>query len=160
MEQPIKKKQIFLRCQISPSASSTRDLGTRLRAFWSSDLGYSPQPKTTVQKSRTRISYKNLRYFFDKSAEKIDGSVLVLSPMLRLAISSALLAFVEYFLYETLQDNLPVVRAKPLGRSIKKTASFKKTTQLPRMSPIRSVIINRTTAKWKSYLLIASMITD
>ena len=30
MEQPIKKKQIFLLCQISPSASSTRDLGTRL----------------------------------------------------------------------------------------------------------------------------------
>ena len=30
MEQPIKKNQIFLLCQISPSASSTRDLGTRL----------------------------------------------------------------------------------------------------------------------------------
>ena len=67
--------------------------------------------------------------------------------MLRLAISSALLAFVEYFFSETLQDNLPVVRAKQLGRSMKKTASCKKTTELPRMSPIRSVIITRTTAK-------------
>ena len=35
------------------------------------------------------ISYKNVRYTFDKSAEKIDGRALVPSPMLRLAISSA-----------------------------------------------------------------------
>ena len=30
MEQPIKKKKKFSLCQISPSASSTRDVGTRL----------------------------------------------------------------------------------------------------------------------------------
>ena len=35
------------------------------------------------------INYKNLRYTFDKSAEKIDGRVLVPSPMLSLVISSA-----------------------------------------------------------------------
>ena len=35
------------------------------------------------------ISYKNLRYTFDKSAEKIDGRVLLPSPHVGLAISSA-----------------------------------------------------------------------
>ena len=50
-----------------------------------------------------------------------------LAPMLRLAISSASLNFFS----ETLQDNLPVVRAKQLGRSMKKPASCKKATELP-----------------------------
>ena len=35
------------------------------------------------------INYKNLRYTFDKSAEKIDGRVLVPSPILSLVISPA-----------------------------------------------------------------------
>ena len=35
------------------------------------------------------INYKNLRYTFDKFTEKIDGRVLVPSPMLSLVISSA-----------------------------------------------------------------------
>ena len=49
------------------------------------------------------------------------------SPLLRLAISSALLKKIS----ETLHDNLPVVRAKQLGRSMKKTALCKKATELP-----------------------------
>ena len=39
--------------------------------------------------------------------------------------------FVEYFFSETLHGNLPVVRAKQLGRSMKKTTSCKKATELP-----------------------------
>ena len=51
-----------------------------------------------------------------------------LAPMLRLAISSA--SF-NIFFPETLHDNLPVVRAKQLGQSMKKTTSCKKATELP-----------------------------
>ena len=51
-----------------------------------------------------------------------------LAPMLRLAIFSA--SF-NIFFSETLHDNLPVVRAKQLGRSMKKTVSCKKATELP-----------------------------
>ena len=51
-----------------------------------------------------------------------------LAPMLKLAISSA--SFINFFSI-TLQDNLPVVRAMQLGRSMKKTASCKKATELP-----------------------------
>ena len=53
-----------------------------------------------------------------------------LAPILRLAIPSALLN-VFFFFSETLHDNLPVVRAMQLGRSMKKTASCKKATELP-----------------------------
>ena len=70
--------------------------------------------------------YNNF-YTFDKSAEKLMGEYWFLAPMLRLAISSASLnIFVE-----TLHNNLPVVRAKQLGLSMKKTASCKKATELP-----------------------------
>ena len=51
-----------------------------------------------------------------------------LVPMLKLAISSA--SFINFFSI-TLQDNLRVVRAMQLGRSMKKTASCKKATELP-----------------------------
>ena len=51
-----------------------------------------------------------------------------LAAMLRLAISPTSL---NIFFPETLHDNLPVVRAKKLGRSMKKTASCKKATELP-----------------------------
>ena len=38
-----------------PSASSTRDLGTRLHGFWSSDLGYSTSfPRNHKQQRRNR----------------------------------------------------------------------------------------------------------
>ena len=74
------------------------------------------------------ISYKNLRYTFDKSPEKIDGRVLVPSPHVK---ACDFLGFVEYIFSETLHDNLPVVRAKQLGRWMKKTASCKKATELP-----------------------------
>ena len=47
-----------------------------------------------------------------------------LAPILRLAISST--SFIYLFFSKTLQDNLPVVRAMQLGRSMKKTASCKK----------------------------------
>ena len=60
------------------------------------------------------IGYKTLQYTFDKSAEKIDGRIVVPSPMSTLAISSASLNF---FFSETFHDNLPVVRAKQLGQS-------------------------------------------
>ena len=50
-----------------------------------------------------------------------------LAPMLRLAISSASLNIFS----ETLHDNLPIVRAKQLSRSMKKTASCKEATELP-----------------------------
>ena len=39
--------------------------------------------------------------------------------------------FVAFFFSETLHDNLPVVRAKQLGRSMNKTASCQKVTELP-----------------------------
>ena len=48
--------------------------------------------------------------------------------MLRLSISSA--SF-NIFFPETLHDNVPVVRAKQLGQSMKKTTSCKKATELP-----------------------------
>ena len=51
-----------------------------------------------------------------------------LAPMLRLAISSASL---NIFFSETHHDNLLVLSAKQLGRSMKKTASCKKATELP-----------------------------
>ena len=51
-----------------------------------------------------------------------------LAPMSKLAISAA--SF-EYFFSETLHNNLPVARAKQLGRSMKKTTSCKKATGLP-----------------------------
>ena len=51
-----------------------------------------------------------------------------LALMSRLAISSALL---NIFFSETLQNNLSVARAKQLGRSLKKTTSCKKATELP-----------------------------
>ena len=75
------------------------------------------------------ISYKNLRYIFDKSAEKMNGKVLVPSSHVK---ACDFLGFVEFFFSETLRDNLPVVvRAKQLGRLMKKTTSCKKATELP-----------------------------
>ena len=59
-----------------------------------SNLGYStsfPRNQKNNSVEIAYISYKNLRYTFDKSAEKIDGGVL--APMLKLAISSDLLNF-------------------------------------------------------------------
>ena len=74
------------------------------------------------------ISYKKLRYTFEKFAEKIDRRVLVLSPHVK---ACDFLGFVEYFFSETLHDNLPVARAKQLSRSMKKSTSRKKATELP-----------------------------
>ena len=51
-----------------------------------------------------------------------------LAPMSRLATSLALLNFFS----ETLHDDLPIARAKQLSRSMKKTTSCKKVTELPR----------------------------
>ena len=51
------------------------------------------------------VSYKKLRYTFDKFAEKIDGRVLrVPSPHVK---ACDFLGVVEYFFSETLHDNLP-----------------------------------------------------
>ena len=74
------------------------------------------------------ISYKNLRYTFDKFAEKIDGRALVPSSHVK---ACDFLGFVEYFFTETFHDNLPVAQAEQLSRSIKKTTSCKKATELP-----------------------------
>ena len=51
----------------------------------------------------------------------------LLAPMLRLAISSASLNIFS----ATLHNNLPVARAKQLSRTMKKTTSCKKVTELP-----------------------------
>ena len=74
------------------------------------------------------ISYKKIRYTFDKFAEKIYGRVLVPSPYVK---ACDFLCFIEYIFSETLHNNLPVARAKQLGRSLKKTTSCKKATELP-----------------------------
>ena len=69
------------------------------------------------------IGYKTVRYSFYKLAEKIDGRVLVSSSHVK---ACDYLGFVE-----TLHDNRPVARAKQLSRSMKKTTSCKKATELP-----------------------------
>ena len=75
------------------------------------------------------ISYKNLRYTFDKFAEKIDWRVLVPSPHIK---ACDFLGVVEYYFFsETLHDNLPFAWAKQLSRSMKKTTSCKKAAELP-----------------------------
>ena len=62
--------------------------------------------------------YKTLQYTFDKSAEKIDGRIVVPSPMSTLAISSASLNIFFLKLSTTVFPlYLPVVRAKQVGRS-------------------------------------------
>ena len=76
------------------------------------------------------ISYKNLRYSFDRSSEKIDGRVLVASPNVK---ACDFLGFVEHIFFLKLSTTIfpYVVRAKQQGRSMKKTASCKKATELP-----------------------------
>ena len=92
---------------------------------WKVSEVISPQPKTTVQKSPKKIYH---RYTFAKSAQKIDGRVLVLSPHVK---ACDFLGLIEYLFSETLHNNLPVARAKQLGRSLTKTTSCKKATELP-----------------------------
>ena len=60
------------------------------------------------------ISYKNLRYTFDKFAEKINRRVLVPSPHVK---ACDFLGFVENFFSETFHYNLPVTRAKQLKKN-------------------------------------------
>ena len=74
------------------------------------------------------MNNKKLRYTYDKSAEKIDRSVLVPSPHVK---AYDFLGFLKYFFAETLHDNLPVVWAKQLDRSMKNSNSCKKATELP-----------------------------
>ena len=59
-------------------------LGTR--------LGFPASKSNSVEIAY--ISYKDLRYTFDKSAEKIDGGVLLPSPHVK---ACDFLGFVEYF---------------------------------------------------------------
>ena len=47
------------------------------------------------------ISYKNVQYTFNKSAEKIDGRVLVPSPLVK---ACNFLGFVEYFFWNSPQQ--------------------------------------------------------
>ena len=96
-----------------------------------SNLWYSTSfPRNQKQQCKIPyISYKKLRYTFDKFAEKIDGRVLFPSPHVK---ACDFLGFVEHFFSETLHDNLPVARAKQLSRSKRKTTSCKKATGLPR----------------------------
>ena len=74
------------------------------------------------------ISNKKLRYTFYKFAEKIDGRVLDPSPHVK---ACDFLGFIEYLISENLYNNLPVARVKQLGRSLKKTTSCKRATELP-----------------------------
>ena len=60
---------------------------------------------------------KIYNYTLDKSAEEMDGRVLVSSPHVK---ACDFLSFVEYLFTETLPDNLLVVRTKQLGRLMKK----------------------------------------
>ena len=58
----------------------------------------------------------------------MDGRVLVPSPHVK---AYDFLGFVEFLFSETLHNNLPVALATQLGRSMKKTTSCKKATELP-----------------------------
>ena len=80
---------------------------------------YSCMAPATVIKIYDILSIKPLR---------VDGRVLVPSPHVN---ACDFLSFVEFFFSETLHDNLPAVWAKQLDRSMKKTASCKKATELP-----------------------------
>ena len=76
-----------------------------------SNLGYStsfPRKKSNSVEI-AYISYKNLRYTFDKSAEKIDGRVLLPSPHVK---ACDFLCYIKFF-SETLHDNLPVTLYGP-----------------------------------------------
>ena len=79
---PRNQKQQCRSCpQKSTICTSRNDPGEII-----SNLGYSTSFPRNQNNSVeiAYISYKNLRYTFDKSAEKIDGRVLVLIPMSRL----------------------------------------------------------------------------
>ena len=84
----------------------------------------------TVINNSVEIAPKKLPsiYTSDKSAAKIDERVLVPSPHVK---ACDFLSFIEYLFPETLHNNLPVARAKQLGRSLKKTTSCKKATEFP-----------------------------
>ena len=74
------------------------------------------------------ISYKNLRYTFDKFAEEIYGRVLVPSSHVK---ACSFLGFVEYLFSETFHDNLSVARAKQLSRSMKKRLRVRRRQSYP-----------------------------
>ena len=61
--------------------------------------------------------------------ETPDGRVLVPSPYVKACDFFGLVGIFSFS--ETLHNNLPVARAKQLGRSMKKTTSCKKATELP-----------------------------
>ena len=65
-----------------------------------SNLGYWTSLAFPASKSNSveiaYISYKNLRYTFDKSAEKIDGRVLLPSPHVK---ACDFLGYVKYFFF-------------------------------------------------------------
>ena len=65
-----------------------------------SNLGYSTSFPATKNNSIeiAYISYKKIRYTFDKSAEKINGRVLVTTPQVK---ACDFLGFVEYFFSQT-----------------------------------------------------------
>ena len=68
----------------------------------------------TSKSNSVKIPYKNFRCTFDKSAEKIDGRVLVPSPHVK---ACDFLGFVEYFFLKLFTTTFRyVVRAKQIGR--------------------------------------------
>ena len=70
-------KQIFLLCQISPSASSTRDLGTRLEKRWDENLGMEDLGllrKTEKEGSRSRkLWIGDLNYLQNFDSVGVEG---------------------------------------------------------------------------------------
>ena len=94
-----------------------------------SNLGYSTSYlRNQKQQCRNRPQKFTIDIPSINPPRKLMEEYWFLAPMLRFAISSALL---KHFFSETLHDNLPVVWAKGLSRSTKKTTSCKKATELP-----------------------------
>ena len=73
------------------------------------------------------ISYKKLRYTFDKFAERIDGRVLVPSPHVK---ACDFLGYVEFFFLKPSSTIFPLGMGQA-SRSMKKTTSCTKATELP-----------------------------
>ena len=68
------------------------------------------------------ISYKNLRYTFDQSAEKIDGRVLVPSPHVKAC--DDFLSFDEYFFLKLSTTTFPLRCTGQARRSMDEANCF------------------------------------
>ena len=90
---------------------------------WEVTLGTQlafPESKSTSVEI-AYISYENLRYTFDKSAEKIDGSVLLPSPHVK---ACDFLGFVEIFFLKLSTTTFPLRCTGQASRSIDEENCF------------------------------------